>query len=205
MTDEAELLLRDDRAVLVLPTRRENGDTDQRSAELADVLGADLADALAEWARVCAAMSRTGSGAGSEVVSRRGRQLAGRVAVRLGGPVRYRDPASGHSRVVRPGRSPAFARPPHGRTVDPTPPWATGLTVAAFAAVFVVVAMLALASTLASETAGWVAILAAAVVSAGLAPSLWLGRTVPVVRWLVLGAVVGTAVSWLGVLVIAFS
>ncbi len=64
--------------------------------------------------------------------------------------------------------------------------------------------MLALAQSLVSETTGWVAVLAAAVVTGGLAPSLWLGRTVPIVRWIVLGTVAGTALSWIGVLFIAF-
>ncbi len=45
--------------------------------------------------------------------------------------------------------------------------------------------------------------LAAAVVTAGVAPSLWLGRRVPVVRWIVLGAASGVVLSWAGVLVIA--
>ncbi|MEY7971587.1 DUF2537 domain-containing protein [Saccharomonospora xinjiangensis] len=188
-------------------------DGDRSATRLDDVVGADLAEALEEWARVCAAVRRTAGGAGKEVVSRRGRQLVGRVATVLGQPVWYRDPMTDETTLVQPPRAPrvqaerAAAVSPSLRdapVADPTP-WGTGLTVAGFVAVFVVVAMLALASSLAAETAGWVAVVAAAVVTGGLAPSLWLGRRVAVVRWIVLGAVAGTALSWIGVLLIAFA
>ncbi|MGW9309635.1 DUF2537 domain-containing protein [Saccharomonospora azurea] len=183
------------------------GGTD--ALRLDELVGAELADALDEWARVCAALRRSGGGAGRAVVSRRGGQLARRVAAILDEPVRYRDPMTDATTLVHPPRSgagPATAAVAWSRrsaAVDPTP-WGTGLTVAAFIAAFVVVAMLALASALATETAGWVAVVAAAVVTGGLAPSLWLGRRVPVVRWVVLGAVAGTILSWFGVLFIAF-
>lgn len=239
VTDKAELLLRDDRAVMVrrrgeggretrggtagvsaeadTVRRRNDARSDTAVAEggdLDDLVGAELAEALDEWARVCAALVRTGGDAGREVVSRRGRQLVSRVATVLGEPVRYRDPMTDETAVVHPP-SPGLRRaaPPPGpsrhhpaaRSAGPAPPWGTGLTAAGFVAVFVIVAMLALAQSLASETMGWVAVLAAAVVTGGLAPSLWLGRTVPVVRWVVLGAVVGMALSWVGVLFVAFS
>ncbi|EID54941.1 DUF2537 domain-containing protein [Saccharomonospora xinjiangensis] len=186
---------------------------DRPATRLDDLVGADLAEALEEWARVCTAVRRTAGGAGREVVSRRGRQLVGRVATVLGQPVWYRDPMTDETTLVQPPPAPrvraerAAAVSPSLRdapVADPTP-WGTGLTVAGFVAVFVVVAMLALASSLAAETAGWVAVVAAAVVTGGLAPSLWLGRRVAVVRWIVLGAVVGTALSWIGVLLIAFA
>ncbi|EIF00604.1 DUF2537 domain-containing protein [Saccharomonospora glauca] len=219
--NEAELLVRDDRAVLVGVVGSERGGTRRttvvaegrgggETAGLDDVVGADLAEALDEWARVCAAVRRNRGEAGREVVSRRGRQLVSRVAAVLDEPVRYRDPMTDETTLVSPPRAGAHPMPAASRrarnatVVDPTL-WATGLTVAGFVAVFVIVAMLALASTLASETAGWVAVLAAAVVTAGLAPSLWLGRRVPVVRWIVLGAVAGTALSWIGVLLVAFT
>lgn len=171
-------------------------------------LGPGLADALHEWARVAAAVQRTGNGQGAEVVSRRGRQLAARVAAAMGVPVSYWDPLTDRALVVSPPeratRAPAERmlrdRP---RTGEPAP-WGTGLTVAAFIAVFVAVAVLALVSTLVSAAAEWVAVLAAVVVTAGLAPSLWLGRRLPIVRWLALGAAVGVAFSWIGVLVIVF-
>ncbi|GAA1236806.1 hypothetical protein GCM10009676_21350 [Prauserella halophila] len=83
-------------------------------------------------------------------------------------------------------------------------PWGTGVLAGAFFAVVMVVAMLALAGALASATHGLVAVAAALVVSAGLAPSLWLGRRVPVVRWIVGGVAAGIALAWIGVLVIAW-
>lgn len=233
---EAELLVRDDRAVMVRwhggagrKSKDDDGTGEDEAAlgrhdawnatvvaegDLDDLVGVELAEALDEWARVCAAIARTGGAAGRQVVSRRGRQLVARVAAVLGGPVRYRDPMTDETTVVQPPSPEALWAMTHVRShhgprgrdrVDPTPPWGTGLTVAAFVAVFVVVAMLALAQSLVSETTGWVAVLAAAVVTGGLAPSLWLGRTVPIVRWIVLGTVAGTALSWIGVLFIAFA
>lgn len=192
MTSDVELRVRGERAVLTGLTGTDEG----READPHDVaLGAGLADALQEWARVAAAVSRSGNGAGGEVVSRRGKQLAGRVAAALGVPVRYLDPVTELALVVPPRRGGS------ARAADTGPtPWGTGLTVAAFFAVVAVAAMLALARALAQETAGWVAVVATTVVTAGLAPSLWLGRSVPVVRWIVLGVATGVGLSWTGVL-----
>ncbi|MCR3720691.1 MULTISPECIES: DUF2537 domain-containing protein [Prauserella salsuginis group] len=164
---------------------------------------------------------------GEAVVAHRGRQLAGRVAAALGVSVSYRDPVAGRTFVAVPPAEEAGgeAEPPspgapggrqvHGRfdalaewwrvqaAQNPGPvPWGTGVLVGAFFAVVMIVAMLALAGALASATHGLVAIVAALVVSAGLAPSLWLGRRVPVVRWIVGGVAAGIALSWIGVLVI---
>jgi hypothetical protein len=47
-------------------------------------------------------------------------------------------------------------------------------------------------------------VLAALVVTGGIAPSLWLGRNLPILRWAVLGAGVGLVAAWVGVLVIVF-
>nr|WP_167175453.1 DUF2537 domain-containing protein [Saccharomonospora amisosensis] len=186
-----ELRVRGERAVLT-------GTGGGREADPHQVaLGAGLAEALHEWAHVAAAVRRSGNGAGGEVVSRRGRQLAGRVAAALGVPVSYLDPVTGRAlRVLPPRRQPPVA-PARG---DGSTPWGTGLTVAAFFAVLAVVAILALARALAHETAGWVAVAATAVVSAGLAPSLWLARSVPIVRWIALGVATGVGLSWAGVL-----
>lgn len=191
MRSAVELRLRGERAVL-------RGGATGGEAVPRETLGADLADALEEWARVASAVLRAGSDAGAEVVSQRGRQLAGRVAAALGVPVSYRDPVTDHAVVVRGPRHP---EPEQGEET----PWATGLTVSFVIGVFVLVAMLALAHALAVELAGWVAVVASAVVTAGLAPSLWLGRRARIVRWLVFGAVGGMVVAWLGVLLIAFS
>jgi hypothetical protein len=203
-----ELRVRGERAVLAgqdgLRAARE---VDPRSV----ALGTDLADALHEWARVAAAVGRTpeetGPSEAAMVVSQRGRQLAGRVAAVMGVPVEYLDPVTDNAVVVPPP-------PPSVRTTarklfgspdarDEPTPWATGLVVAAFVAVVVIIAMLALASTLAAETSGLLAIVAAAVVSAGLSPSLWLARRLPIVRWIALGAATGMVLSWIGVLVVA--
>ena len=89
------------------------------------------------------------------------------------------------------------------RPREPTP-WLTGLTVSAFIAAVVVVAMLALATTLARETSGWLALVASVVVTAGITPSLWLVRRTPILRWAAYGAAAGVVLAWAGVLVIAF-
>ncbi|MBN6034871.1 DUF2537 domain-containing protein [Amycolatopsis sp. 195334CR] len=165
-------------------------------------IGADLADALHEWARVAAAVRRAnGDREAAAVVSQRGRQLAGRVAEVMGTTVYYVDPVTDAGSVIPPPD--ALVRKPV-RPEEPTP-WATGLTVAAFVGVVVFVAMLALARTLAAETSGLLAFVAAVLVSAGLAPSLWLGRKLPILRWVVLGAAAGIAFSWIGVLAVVFA
>lgn len=166
--------------------------------------------------------------AGAAVVAHRGRQLAGRVAAALGVTVSYRDPVAARTFVAVPpvddggdtdsaaAGAVAGAGRGHGRfdalaewwrlqaERNPGPvPWGTGVLVGVFFAAVMVVAMLALAGALASATHGLVAVVAALVVTAGLTPSLWLGRNVPVVRWVVGGVATGIAVSWIGVLVIA--
>ncbi|WP_158881850.1 DUF2537 domain-containing protein [Amycolatopsis anabasis] len=204
-----ELRVRGERAVLA-------GDDGERAREIDPhniALGTDLADALHEWARVAAAVRRSpeeeDDGPPSEaalVVSQRGRQLAGRVAAVMGVPVQYRDPVTDTAVVVPPPprttRS-AVRRLFGAADQDEPTPWATGLVVAGFVAVVVVIAMLALANTLAAETSGLLAIVAAVVVTAGLTPSLWLARRLPIVRWLALGAAAGMALSWIGVLLVA--
>ncbi|ASR39729.1 hypothetical protein BAY61_27865 [Prauserella marina] len=197
------LLIKDERVVLV---GGENGtEADPHGLALAP----DLAEALHEWAKVASAVRRTGSGQGSEVVSQRGKQLAGRVALAMGVPVEYRDPFTGEAHVVAPPeeqerRYSAERLVGSRAAIDEKTPWGTGLTVAGFLAVFVAVAMLALANALATETTDWVAVGAGVVVTGGLAPSLWLGRAVPIVRWIVLGAAAGVVAAWIGLLVIAF-
>ncbi|MBK1785408.1 DUF2537 domain-containing protein [Prauserella cavernicola] len=204
---EVELRLCGERAVLAAS---ENGqEADPRSL----ALDSELADALHEWARVAAALRRTDSGEGADVVARRGRQLAGRVAESLGLSVSFWDPATERTLVVTPPPRPQSSQGPPSASratrlmgsrpsVDERTPWATGLIVALFMAVFVIVAMLALVNTLATETSAWVAVAAAVVVSAGLAPSLWLARRLPILRWVVLGVAAGVVLSWIGVLVV---
>ncbi|TNC28170.1 DUF2537 domain-containing protein [Amycolatopsis alkalitolerans] len=205
-----ELRIRGERAVL-----RGHGGANAREIDPHSLaLGAELADALHEWARVAAAVRRAAEKGGQQgeaapVVSRRGQQLAGRVATVMGTPVHFVDPVTDEVVVVPPAAAeqaePTLARRLFGPVEignEPTP-WGTGLVVAGFVATVVITAMLALAAALAEETAGWVVLLAAVVVTAGLAPSLWLARRLPIVRWLALGAAAGCVLAWFGVLAYA--
>src|SRR4030081_2461122 len=74
----------------------DGGDADDREVDPHSLaLGADLADALHEWARVADAVHRNGQSdesAAARLISRRGQQLAGRVAAAMGRPVSYADP-----------------------------------------------------------------------------------------------------------------
>jgi hypothetical protein len=81
---------------------------------------------------------------------------------------------------------------------EPTP-WATGLTVSAVAAAIVGVALLSLSQALASNGEGAV-VLANGLVAAGLTPSLWLGRTTPVWRWVAYGTAAGIVATWVALL-----
>jgi hypothetical protein len=207
-----ELRIRDERAVLADDDGVEVREADPHRLPL----GPELADALHEWARVAAALSRTDEeatpGTPSEagaVVSRRGHQLATRVAAVMGSPVRYRDPVTGADIVIEPpprepSKAPSVVERLFGKPEPESEatPWGTGLVVAAFVAVVLAVAMLALAGTLATETSGWLAIAACLVVSGGLAPSLWLARRLPILRWAALGAAAGMLISWVGVLLV---
>jgi hypothetical protein len=85
---------------------------------------------------------------------------------------------------------PAPVEPP-----GPTP-WATGLLIAAFVAVFLTLADVALCRAFA-EAFGLLWIPANLLVGLGLAPSLWLLRRTPLWRWPALGATVGLGVSWI--------
>ncbi|MFI5561434.1 DUF2537 domain-containing protein [Amycolatopsis japonica] len=199
-----ELRIREGRAVLAGPGGESAREVDPHSL----AIGTDLAQALHEWARVASAVGSSGTEAAS-VVSQRGRQLAQRVAATMGTSVRFVDPVSGDGVIIDPP-TPAprseLARRLFG-TPDPAgepTPWLTGLTVSAFVAAVAVVAMLALANTLARETNGWLALLASAVVTAGITPSLWLARRVPIVRWASFGAAAGIVIAWIGVLIVVF-
>ncbi|MGW4401688.1 DUF2537 domain-containing protein [Amycolatopsis nivea] len=195
-----ELRIRGEQAVLAGPGGEHAREVDPRRL----AIGADLAQALHEWARVASAVARSDSDvdvAGS-VVSQRGRQLAARLAAVMGTEVRFVDPVTGVETVVEPPRRPD--QPARARTQDEPTPWLTGLTVSVFAAAVVIVAMLALATTLARETSVWLALIASLVVTGGVAPSLWLGRNVPILRWAVYGAGGGLVLAWIGVLATVF-
>ncbi|MEV4056627.1 DUF2537 domain-containing protein [Amycolatopsis sp. NPDC049688] len=202
-----ELRIRGERAVLAGPGGEHAREVDPHKL----AIGADLAQALHEWARVASAVSADSGEEAGAVVSQRGRQLAGRLAAVMGTTVRFVDPVTGADTVVEPpppatAASHRFVRAvlgPPGPPGEPTP-WLTGLTVSAFIAAVVVVAMLALASTLARETSGWLALVASVIVTAGITPSLWLIRRTPILRWAAYGAAGGVVIAWVGVLVIAF-
>jgi hypothetical protein len=164
-------------------------------------LGVELTDALHEWAKVAAAVARAEPGtAAGAVVSRRGLQLAGRVATSLGVAVRYVDPLSGDESVVEPLRSVPVARP--ARAPEPVP-WLTGLTVAGASLALTVVTVVTLAITLA-ETHWLLALASNVVVTAGLLPSLWLIHRQPVWRWVAYGVGVGLGISWLALPFVLF-
>jgi Protein of unknown function (DUF2537) len=185
-----------DRAVLV------DGDGEAVTEPGRLPLGVELTDALHEWAKVAAAVSRAEPGdAAGAVVSRRGLQLAGRVATSLGVPVLYIDPLSGEESEVEPLR--AAPRPPKPtRPKEPTP-WVSGLTVTVASVAFTVITVVTLASTLA-ETYSLLALASNVVVTAGLLPSLWLIHRQPIWRWVAYGVAVGLGLAWLALPFVLF-
>jgi hypothetical protein len=155
-------------------------------------LPADLEDALREWAAFAATVSCSGGPAERDLLQRRGRQLAVRVADALGRTVAYTDPVSGRVEAV-----PAPSTGPIPRSADdPEPtPWATGLAVSALTALFVAIGDVALSSAFA-EAFGLLWVPANVLVALGLAPSLHLLRHARFWRWPALGAAAGLAVAW---------
>lgn len=197
-----ELRVRGDRAVL-----KGHGDAYTREIDPHSLaLGVELADALHEWAQVAGALRRSANGPteAATVVSRRGQQLAARVAGVMGTSVHYVDPVTGEQVLVPPPPAAEAPRRMFAGVGDEPTPWGTGLVVAAFVAAVVIVAMMALAVALAAETTGWLVLVAAVVVTAGIAPSLWLVRKLPIIRWVALGAAAGVVLSWFGVLAVVF-
>lgn len=191
-----ELRANGDRAVLV------DGASEAMTEPNRLPLGTELTDALHEWAKVAAAVRRAEPGtAAGAVVSRRGLQLAGRVATSLGVAVVYVDPLSGAESVVEPVSRPK-PPPPPPRPPEPTP-WLTGLTVSAAGMVVTLVTVVTLASTLA-ETYSLLALGSNIVVTAGLLPSLWLIHRQPIWRWLAYGVAVGLGLAWLALPFVIF-
>jgi hypothetical protein len=179
-----ELHVKDERAVLV----GDDHEVDPHSL----ALGGDLSESLHEWARVVGAVRRSETGdadAAGIVVSRRGRQLAVQVATVMGRPISYVDPLSGEVSVIEPPDVEPVVEP-----AEPTP-WFTGLAVSAFTAAFVLFAIVALAVTLV-ETNSLLAVASNVVVTAGLLPSVWLARRIPVLRWMAVGVAAGIALGW---------
>ncbi|WP_433267887.1 DUF2537 domain-containing protein [Actinosynnema sp. CS-041913] len=190
-----ELRVQDGRAVLAGRDDGAEREVDPHTLPL----GAGLAEALHEWAKVAEAVLRTDApadGAANALVTRRGRQLAGRVAADMGTPVAYTDPVSGEQYVVEapteaPVEPPAEQPPPPR---EPTP-WGTGLTVSVFTAAVVTFMIVTLSLGL-GETSRWLALLANVLVVGGIAPSVWLARKVLVWRWVAYGVVAGVLLAW---------
>jgi hypothetical protein len=153
-------------------------------------LPVELQDALGEWARFSVAVTRAGRPEELELVSRRGRQLASRVADVLGRSVEFTDPVTGSVESIRAGATGGVVVP-----AEPTP-WATGLAVSAFVAVIVAIADVVL--TRAFSTAfGALWLPANLLIALGVAPSLWMARFIPLWRWLALGGAVGLGAAWI--------
>jgi hypothetical protein len=212
-----QLRARDGRALLAGSTEgSEAADEPQEVDPHSLALGADLADALHEWARVAEAVHRNGQpdeSAAAQLISRRGRQLAGRVAAVMGRPVSYADPLTGEVTEVDvpeqdpPDHGPVASwwakqsEPKHAEppvTGEPTP-WATGITVSAVCAILVLIVVVALSLALGAAS-NWLALIANVVIALGLAPSVWLARRVPVWRWVAYGVVAGIVVAWIALL-----
>jgi hypothetical protein len=190
-----ELRVRDGRAVLAGEDESGEREVDPHSLPL----GADLAEALHEWAKVADAVVRTetpADGVANALVARRGKQLAVRIAEVMNSPVSYTDPVSGALLTVDAPEAPAEA-PVQTPTEEQEPtPWGTGLTVSVITAAIVTVTVVSLSLGL-GETSRWLALVANVLVVGGLAPSVWLGRKVPVWRWVAYGVVTGVLVAWL--------
>lgn len=85
---------------------------------------------------------------------------------------------------------------------DESTPWATGLTVAGFAAAVAAVAVVVLSLGL-IRVHPLLAVGLNVIAAGGLAPTLWGWRRTPVLRWLVLGGAVGVAGAWLALVAMA--
>jgi hypothetical protein len=153
-------------------------------------LPAALRQALREWRALAEAVARTGGPEEHEVVRRRGRLLAGRVADVLGRPVEFIDPATGVAESIEDELA-----DPQTASREATP-WATGLPVAGFSAVLVAIGDVALSRAFA-DAFGLLWVPANLLVGLGLAPSLYLLRRVRFWRWPALGTAVGLLVSWI--------
>ncbi len=77
-------------------------------------------------------------------------------------------------------------------------PWATGLPLAAFAALLAAVAIWVLSAGLADRPI--LAVLLNLLVAGGLVPAMWLSRNLPVLRWFAAGAAVGVVGGWVAAL-----
>lgn len=155
-------------------------------------LPAPLRQALREWRALAESVARSGGPEEHEVVRRRGRLLASRVADALGRPVEFVDPTTGVAEsIAEQGTGPVFPPLPAHEPV----PWVTGLPVAGFAAVLVAIGDIALSRAFA-DAFGLLWVPANLLVGLGLAPSLYLLRGVPFWRWPAMGTALGLVVAW---------
>jgi hypothetical protein len=216
-----QLRARDGRALLAGQAGDTGDDQEPVEAEVDPhslALGADLADALHEWAMVADAVHRNGQTDGTaaaQLISRRGRQLASRLAAVMGRPVSYADPLTGEVIEVevpaeeqRPTQGQTLAwwarhegARPNGRhsIAGERPPWATGLTVSIVTAVLMMIVVITLSLALGAANR-WLPLIANVVIALGLAPSVWLARRAPVWRWVAFGVVAGIIVAWVALL-----
>lgn len=156
-------------------------------------LPAELQEALREWCALAIAVARSGGPAEHELLGRRGRQLASRVADVLGRPVTFTDPVTGEVESIRVGATGPIPRLP-AQSADPTP-WTTGLPVAAFVALLVTMADVVLSRAFA-DAFGLLWVPANLLVGLGLAPSLYLMRRTPFWRWPAMGVAAGLVAGW---------
>ncbi len=130
--------------------------------------------------------------AGTDTATGTGAETAGESAA---DPAVVDDPAG----EVAEDESRDWAWVAEWRESGEAPPWATGLPLAAFAAVLAGVAVWVLSAGLAGRPV--LAIALNVLVAAGLAPAMWLCREVPVLRWFAAGAAVGVVAGWIAALV----
>jgi hypothetical protein len=84
------------------------------------------------------------------------------------------------------------------RLSDEPPAWGPGVAIGVFAMLIVASAVFVLSVGLGDMP--WLALAANLVVAIGLAPALWLCRSLPVLRFLAWGAAVGIVVGWIAAL-----
>ncbi|MGH3493691.1 MAG: DUF2537 domain-containing protein [Sciscionella sp.] len=168
-------------------------------------LGAELSEALQEWARVAVAVRGSDAEAhtASALIAQRGTQLATRIATVMNTEVAFADPLTGGRSVLGPRPRVAQHRARGRATAAPQGepvPWGVGIGVSALSGFVVLFGMLALAFGL-GVSAWWLALLANLVVTAGLAPSVNLMRRLPVWRWVAHGMAIAMVLAWIGWLI----
>ena len=84
----------------------------------------------------------------------------------------------------------------------PSTPWSTRLTLTGFALVVTVVTVVAFGLEL-GRVHPPLAVIVNLVVAAGIAPTLWWWRRVPLWRWIAAGVAAGVPVGWIALLAAA--